>query len=101
MFYVVQVHSFICRSCILCAETMLVCTTVFRCRTSLGWTFRGSAYCQMIREANKVKRLEWALRNQNDEFDDVIWSDECTIQLENHRRFCCRKVGHAPKPKPK
>jgi hypothetical protein len=55
----------------------------------------------MIREANKVKRLAWALENQDDDFDDVIWSDECTVQLENHRRFCCRKVGHAPKPKPK
>ena len=31
--------------------------TVLRCRTTLGWTFRGSAYCQMIREENKVKRL--------------------------------------------
>ena len=26
--------------------------------TQLGWTFRGSAYCQLIRHANKVKRLE-------------------------------------------
>ena len=55
----------------------------------------------MIREVNKVKRLAWALENQEDDFDNVIWSDECTIQLENHRRFCGRKVGHAPKPKPK
>ena len=23
--------------------------TVLRCRKSLGWTFRGSAYCQLIR----------------------------------------------------
>ena len=34
--------------------------TVLRCRTSLGWTFRGSAYCQLIREANKAKRLAFA-----------------------------------------
>ena len=34
--------------------------TILRSRTKLGWTFRGSAYCQLIREANKVKRLEWA-----------------------------------------
>ena len=32
--------------------------TVFRCREQLGWTFRGSAYCQLIREANKQKRLQ-------------------------------------------
>ncbi len=28
--------------------------TILRCRTSLGWTFRGSSYCQLIRAANKV-----------------------------------------------
>ena len=30
--------------------------TVLRCRSSLGWTFRGSSYCQLIREANMVFR---------------------------------------------
>ena len=30
--------------------------TISRCRTDLGWTTRGTAYCQMIRETNKVKR---------------------------------------------
>ena len=28
--------------------------TILRCRSSLGWTLIGSAYCQLIREANKV-----------------------------------------------
>ena len=75
--------------------------TVLRCRTSLGWTFRGNAYCQLIRDANKVKRQEWAIQHADDDFDDVIWTDECTVQLENHRRFCCRKLGQRPKPKPR
>ena len=26
--------------------------TILRCRSLLGWTFCGSAYCQMIRQAN-------------------------------------------------
>ena len=30
-------------------------TTALTCRTELGWTRRGSAYCQMVREFNKVK----------------------------------------------
>ena len=34
--------------------------TVLRCRAALGWTFRGSVYCQLIRQQNKVKRLQWA-----------------------------------------
>ena len=36
----------------------LLLSTLLRCRKLLVWTFRGSAYCQMIREANKTKRLE-------------------------------------------
>ena len=34
--------------------------TILRCHTHLGWTFRGSAYCQLIHEPNKLKRLQWA-----------------------------------------
>lgn len=75
--------------------------TILRCRTTLGWTFRGSAYCQLIREANKQKRFAWAEKYKNDQFENVVWTDECTIQLENHRRFCCRKKGQPPKPKPR
>ena len=75
--------------------------TVLRCRTELGWTFRGSSYCQLIREANKVKRLEWALQNRNDTFENVVWTDESTIQLETHRRFCCRRKGELPRNKPR
>ena len=29
--------------------------TALKCRTQLGWTRRGSAYCQMIRDVNKEK----------------------------------------------
>ena len=73
--------------------------TIFRCRSALGWTFRGSAYCQLIRHVNKEKRLEWAQKYKDDSFADVIYTDECTVQLESHRRFCCRKKGEAPRPK--
>ena len=62
--------------------------TILRCHTALGLTYRGSAYCQLIREANKQKRLQWCELNKDDTIDDVIWSDESTIQLENHRQFC-------------
>ena len=77
-------------------------STILRCRPSLGWTFRGSSYCQMIREPNKAKRLEWALRYQAEAeagFLDVVYSDETSIQLETHRRFCCRKSGEPPRNK--
>ena len=31
--------------------------TILRCRTTLGWTFHGSSYYQLIRDVNKV--LNW------------------------------------------
>ena len=75
--------------------------TILRARTALGWTFRGSAYCQLIREPNKAKRLQWASAHLRDSFQDVIWTDECSVQMESHRRHCCRKIGEAPRPKPR
>jgi len=76
--------------------------TVLRCRSLLGWTFRGSAYCQIIREENKRKRLEWCQRyKDHDDFTDVVFTDECSVQLESHRRFSCRKRGELPKNKPR
>lgn len=75
--------------------------TILKGRKLLGWTFRGSAYCQLIRAQNKEKRLEWAERYLHDGFEDVVWTDETTVQLETHRRFCCRKNGQKPRYKPR
>ena len=75
--------------------------TILCCCASLGWTFCGSAYYQMIQETNKAKRLQWAIDNQGLDFDDVVWTDKCTVQLESHRRFCCRKVGQRPRNTPR
>ena len=78
--------------------------TILRCRQKLGWTFRGSSYCQLIRAANKAKHLEFArefLHKAETGFTDVVYTDETSIQLENHRRFCCRKRGQLPKNKPR
>ena len=47
------------------------------------------------------KWLEWALENKDDTFDDFIFTDEYTVQMESQRRFCCRKEGKAPRPKPR
>ena len=63
---------------------LLSLKTILRSRTKLGWTFRGSAYCQLIRDSNKAKRLEWAGQHLEsavtDGFTDVVWTDECSIQ---------------------
>ena len=73
--------------------------TVLKCRKALGWTHRGAAYCQLIRAQNKEKRLLWACQYLQDEFTGVVWTDETTVQLETHRRFCCRKRGQKPRYK--
>jgi hypothetical protein len=73
-------------------------STILRCRRKLRWTYRGAAYCLLIREPNKRKRLSWCMENQNNDFSNVI---ETTVQLENHRRFSHRKCGEKPRPKPK
>ena len=83
------------------AGTPLSLRTILKGRKSLGWSYRGTAYCQMIREVNKQKRLQWALANQQNNFEDVIWSDETSVQLESHRRYCCKKNGQKPRYKPR
>ena len=70
-------------------------STIICCRSMLGWTFRGSKYCQLIRRQNKIRRFIWACANFNEAvnngFGDVIWIDETTVQLESHRRHSFRK----------
>ena len=75
---------------------------ILRCRKTLGGTFGGSEYCQMVREVNKVKRLKWAMkyRHESDRLLDVIFMDETSIELASHHHFCCRKHWEPPKPKP-
>ena len=59
-----------------------------------GWTFHGSRYCQLIQNANIEKRVQWAKDNLHSFVDDVVWTDESTIQLENNRTFSYRKALH-------
>jgi len=72
---------------VMISESTILCC---RSRRQLGWTYCGGAYCQLIRECNKAIRLTWCVENQN---DGIIWTDETTTQLENHRRFS-HSVNH-------
>ena len=78
-------------------------STVKRARRHLGWTISRPKYCQLIRETNRERRLQWCQEQlQNSEqFDDVIFSDECSVQIDYHGRLCFRKVGQARKLKPR
>ena len=64
-----------------------------RCQKRLDWVVTRPRYCQLIREANKHKRLEWCIQCvlDKEEFDDVIFSDESTVALERHGRITFRR----------
>jgi len=66
--------------------------TVLHCRTSLG--------CQLICNVNKQKRLEFAKVHRSENFTNVIFTDECSVQHEAHRRHCCCKIGEPANNKP-
>ena len=78
---------------------------ILRSWSKLGWTFRNSTYCQLIRDVNKAKRVEWASAylqvSQTDSFQEVIWTDECSVQLETHHRHSYRRKGELPTLKPR
>ena len=69
--------------------------TITRARQELGWVHQTAKYCQMVREANKCIRLEWAQKmiSDNEQFDDVVFTDESTFQVEYHARKAYRRIG--------
>ena len=67
--------------------------TIARLRNDLGWTYTTAKYCQAIWDGNKVKILDWCNKRMEEKeaFDDVIFANESTVQLECHRKKCFRK----------
>ena len=78
-------------------------SSVARARQKLGWTSKATRYCQMIRQPNKVKRVEFCqqLLESGDTYDDVIFTDEAMVQLTSHVRRSYHQVGMPRKYKPK
>lgn len=77
-------------------------STVKRARMKLGWTAK--RYSALISESNQEKQVEWCKERQatgDVDFDDVIFTDECTVQLESHRRITFYKKGQPIKYKMK
>lgn len=69
--------------------------TVRRVRKKLGWTWCGTKYCQLVKDVNKPKRMEHCLKvlSDGDDFADVIFSDECSVNIERSTRRSFHKVG--------
>ena len=54
-----------------------------------------------MKEVNQPKRLEFAQRclNDNDNFDDVIFTDESSIQMEWHGKITFHRWWEPPRQK--
>ena len=78
-------------------------STIKRCRKELGWVATAPRYCQLIREQNKQKRLEWCWKcvKDDDHFENVIFSDESTVALEKHGKLTFRRRNQQRKLKPR
>ena len=76
---------------------------VKRLRKGLGWLGTGTKYCQLIREANREKRKTFAIKclEDNDSFDDVLWSDESCIQLDWNGKLSFHRWWEQPRLKGK
>lgn len=74
-------------------------------RRKLGWRQHQTRYCQLIRHINKDKRLEWAQEqlDRQEQFEDVVFTDESRIEICRMSRRSFRKDGQPiprqPKPK--
>ena len=69
-------------------------TTVKKAINAAGFTATQPRYCQLIKEKNKIDRVEFCsgIVQANDKFDDAIFSDECTIQLHDNKSVAYRKI---------
>ena len=79
-------------------------SAVKRARVELGWTAKKTRYGALVSEVNQEKRVEWCRERQETgdmEIDDVLFTDECTVQLDSHRRVTFYKKGQPVKYKMK
>lgn len=76
-------------------------TTAERARRKLGWLCTGTKYCQLVREANRHKRLKFAndCQKRKETFDDVIFTDESTVAMESHARISFHRWWDPPRLK--
>ena len=72
---------------------------ILRCRRQLAGRF---VEALIIREAKKIKRLEWARKNLANDFADVVFTNKCSIhgnssqvqqQEEWPQKYCLRQLN--------
>lgn len=70
-------------------ETRFSQPKIKRLRQKLDWVCTKTKYCQLIIEPNCIKHLEFSQNclQDDEQFEDVIFTDECSVVLENHTRI--------------
>lgn len=80
-------------------------STIKRARQKMGWKRRAVKYCQQVRVVNRPKRLDFAIQcvQTNEQFHDVVFTDETTVKIQNSTNFSFWKDGEqiSERPKPK
>ena len=58
--------------------------TISRAIHQMGWRHALTKYCQMIRPVNRLKRFIYACFSKRfqEDYDDAIFVDECTVELK-------------------
>ena len=76
-------------------------STVKRLRRKLGWLSTGSKYCQLIKEQNQPKRLDYCqcCLDTSETFDDLIFTDECAVDMESHAKLSFHRWWEPPRLK--
>lgn len=68
-----------------------------RVRMYLGLSAKKTRYSAMVSETNREKRVEWCqerLSTGDMDFEDIVFTDECTLQLESHRQITFYKKAN-------
>ena len=58
--------------------------TINRYIGMLGWRKLNTKYCQIVSPVNRLKRFNYCCmcKIHNEQYDDVIYIDECTVELK-------------------
>ena len=86
-------------------EVSISISTIKRVRRELhvGWVAKRTRHCAMTTEVNKEKRVEWCqeqIRDGDLSFNNVVWTDEYTVQLESHCWITYHRKGEVARFKP-
>ena len=67
-------------------------------RPELDWMAEKTWHCQMVRATNQVKQKTYAEQclASGEQFDDVIFSDECNIKLETNGNITFHRCTVGP-----